>query len=241
MEKNQPYAFTHTPGNADYTYVGHKKSTVSPPSGGSITPGDPGRFTYDGSFPTYYLYFYYEEKGPPPPDPSTASCTAPTPGQTLNGRYMDPVVTARILADQRGSERFDVLQGIPTSESLYGNIIARNYLFQHTFVNMSGVCTFEVNVEKTWSLSWDPGQEGPEGPDGNPTTIPDPQTEEETVTERYTVQRPYSYWVIDNLEIYRIQQGVLRNYALPGEQITITPQGYQPPSYSTNRSGAFYP
>ncbi|GAB6929268.1 hypothetical protein JCM10914A_32510 [Paenibacillus sp. JCM 10914] len=241
LEKNQPYAFTHTPGNADYTYVGHKKSTVSPPSGGSITPGDPGRFTYDGSFPTYYLYFYYEEKGPPPPDPSTASCTAPTPGQTLNGRYMDPVVTARILADQRGSERFDVLQGIPTSESLYGNIIARNYLFQHTFVNMSGVCTFEVNVEKTWSLSWDPGQEGPEGPDGNPTTIPDPQTEEETVTERYTVQRPYSYWVIDNLEIYRIQQGVLRNYALPGEQITITPQGYQPPSYSTNRSGAFYP
>lgn len=242
LEKNSPYSFTHTPGNADYTYVGHKKSTVSAPSGGSITPGDPSRFTYDGSFPTYYLFFYYETDKPPPnPDPPEASCTRPSPGTKMNGRYMDPVVTAKILADLRGSERFDVLQGIPTSESLYGNILARNYLYQNTFVNMIGVCSFKVNVEKTWTLYWDPGKPGPNDPSGNPTTVPDPQQVEEKVTERYTVERPYSYWVIDNLEVYKIDQGTLRNYALPGEQITIYPQGYQPPQFTASASGAFYP
>ncbi|MFB4321665.1 DUF5704 domain-containing protein [Priestia sp. BR_2] len=240
LEKDQPYAFTHTPGTADYIYKGHKKSTVSAPSGGSPTSGDPSAFTYDGTFPIYYLYFYYEPKKDPPPPP-TNSCTPPAPGAQINGKYMDPVVTAKILADQRGSEMFDVLQGIPTSESLYGNILARNYLFQNTFVQMSGTCTFEVNVEKTWTLRWDPKKPGPNGPDGKPTEVPDPQEDEEVVTQRYTVVRPYSYWVIDNLEVYKINQGILRNYALPGEQITISPQGYQPPQFTTNASGAYYP
>jgi len=243
LEKGKSYAFTHTPGNADYTYEGHKKSMLSPPSGGSLSSGDPYGFTYDGTYPYYYLYLYYKPSDPtkPDPDPPTASCTPPAPGAKKDGRYMDPEVSARIMADQRGSERFDVLQGIPTSESLYGNILSLNYLFQHSFVNMTGTCTFEVNVEKTWTLSWDPGKPGPKGPDGKPTTVPDPQTEEEMVTQRYTVERPYSYWVIDNLEVYKIDQGTLSNYALPGGQITIQPQGYQPPQYSTNASGAFYP
>ncbi|MGG1876762.1 DUF5704 domain-containing protein [Paenibacillus cisolokensis] len=177
----------------------------------------------------------------PDPDPPTAACTPPSPGTKINGRYMDPVVTAKILADQRGSERFDVLQGIPTSETLYGNIFARSYLAQHTFVQMSGVCTFEVNVEKNWTLHWDPGQPGPEDADGNPTTVPDPQTDTETVVERYTVERPYAYWVIDNLEVYRIDRGLLRNYALPGGEITISPQGYQPPSFTASPTGSFEP
>lgn len=238
------HPFSHTPGTADYVYEGYKVSESGPPSGGSIEQGDPPPLRYDGSFPKYYVYYYYEEvkkPGQPDPDPPTASCTPPAPGRKMDGRYMDPEVSAKILADQRGSERFDVLQGIPTSESLYGNILALHYLFQHSFVNMTGSCTFEVNVEKTWTLSWDPGKPGPNGPDGKPTTVPDPQTEEETVTQRYTVERPYSYWVIDNLEVYKIDQGTLTNYALPGGQITIQPQGYQPPQYSTNASGAFYP
>ncbi|WP_179292185.1 DUF5704 domain-containing protein [Paenibacillus campinasensis] len=177
----------------------------------------------------------------PDPDPPEASCTPPTPGRQINGRYMDPVVTAKILADQRGSEQFDVLQGIPTSETLYGNIFARSYLAQHTFVEMSGVCTFQVNVEKTWTLHWDPGKPGPDDDDGNPTTVPDPQSATEVVTERYTVERPYSYWVIDNLEVYQIDNGKLRNYALPGGEITIHPQGYQPPQFTASSTGNYYP
>ncbi|PAD79934.1 hypothetical protein CHH67_02210, partial [Paenibacillus campinasensis] len=32
----------------------------------------------------------------PDPDPPTAACTPPSPGTKINGRYMDPVVTAKI-------------------------------------------------------------------------------------------------------------------------------------------------
>ena len=46
--------------HANYAYAGYKKSTVSTPSGGSITNGPPERFTYNGSYDTYYLNLYYE-------------------------------------------------------------------------------------------------------------------------------------------------------------------------------------
>ncbi len=235
-------SFIHTPSTKRFLYKGYKVSSIGPPSGGNINQGDPPSLNYDGSFQKYYVYYYYESIEPPPPKPGNSTCSEPVPsGAPINSKYMDPVVTAKILADQRGNEVFDVKQGIPTSESLYGNIIARNYLFTNTFVNMKGICAFEVNVEKTWTLYWDPGKPGPNDPSGNPTTVPDPQQVEEKVTERYTVERPYSYWVIDNLEVYKIDQGILRNYALPGEQITIYPQGYQPPQFTASASGAFYP
>ncbi|WP_082423289.1 DUF5704 domain-containing protein [Paenibacillus dakarensis] len=177
----------------------------------------------------------------PPPPPQPASCTAPSPsGAPLEGRYLNPDATAKILADQRGSERFDVLRGIPTSESLYGNILAKNYLYQNKFVNMKGICTFNVNVEKTWTLTWDPGKTEKDK-DGKETTVPDPQSDSETVTQTYTIERPYSFWVIDNLEVYKIDQGILRNYALPGETITMYPQGYTAPQYSANKTGNYYP
>lgn len=66
-----------------------------------------------------------------PEEPVTA-CSQPQPGRTLEGQIMDPVVTAMIRADQRGSEPFDVLKGIPTSESIYGNVFSRDYLYEHT-------------------------------------------------------------------------------------------------------------
>lgn len=174
------------------------------------------------------------------PPPTGVSCTTPAPGRNIPGKYMDPVATASIKADRRGSEQFDVLQGIPTSESLYGNVLARNYLFQNKFVNMTGKCTFTVNVEKTWTLTWDPGKTTT-GPDGKPITVPDPQTAEETVTQTHAIERPYSFWVIDNLEVYKIDQATLRNYALPGGEISLSPEGYQEPQFKAEQTGKYYP
>ncbi|MCM3785261.1 DUF5704 domain-containing protein [Neobacillus mesonae] len=235
LVKNETYAFTHTPGNNTYKYVGHKKSTVSAPSGGTPSPGDPYSFTYDGSFPTYYLFFYYETDDTGP-DPPTAGCTAPVPASNLTGKYMDPVATGVIKADERGSERFDVLQGIPTSESLYGNILARNYLFENKFTEMQGVCTYKVNVEQTWNLTWDPKTTDEEG-----NEVPDPQSDEEVVTEQYEIIRPYSYWVIDQLEVYEIDQALLQNYALPNDKIIMYPKGYEGPRFTVTSSGQYYP
>lgn len=174
------------------------------------------------------------------PPPTDGECTTPSPGSALEGRYMDPVVTAKILADRRGSEPFDVLQGIPTSESLYGNILARDYLYQNKFVNMKGTCKFTVNVEKTWTLTWDPGKKV-KGPDGKEKEEPDPQSDQETVTQTHTIERPYSYWIIDNLEVYKIDQATLKNYALTGGEISISPSGYTAPQFAAEQTGNYYP
>ncbi|SFJ03231.1 hypothetical protein SAMN02799624_03096 [Paenibacillus sp. UNC496MF] len=45
-----------------YDYVGYKKSTVGPPSGGSIATGSPPTVTYDATYDTYYLNLYYAKK-----------------------------------------------------------------------------------------------------------------------------------------------------------------------------------
>ncbi|SMF72289.1 hypothetical protein SAMN05661091_0836 [Paenibacillus uliginis N3/975] len=192
--------------------------TVTVNDGPPCKPGEPG----------------CEETPPPPP-----MCTVPKPGTVIPGKYMDPVATAVIKADQRGSEQFDVLQGIPTSESLYGNILARNYLYQNKFVNMTGTCTFTVNVEKTWTLTWDPGKEITV--DGKTETVSDPQSVQEPVNQTHKIERPYSFWAIDNLEVYKIDQGTLENYALPGDKITIFPEGYHEPEFTVEQTGNFYP
>lgn len=239
-------------------WITDKQSVVSvDPNTGMIKAEGKGtaKITAKWKSGPYYIYDYVnitvdDETPPPckpgepgcekPPEEPKVECTDPAPSIAAEGRYMDPVVTAKILADQRGSEAFDVLRGIPTSESLYGNVSARNYLYQNKFVNMKGACKFTVNVEKTWSLTWDPGKKVT-GPDGKETEEPDPQSEEETVTQTHTIERPYSFWVIDNLEVYQIDQATLKNYALPGGEVILRPKGYQAPIYTAQSTGNYYP
>lgn len=239
LEKDKPYNFTHTAPGEKYTYEGHKKSMQGDPSSLSRKSGDPGQFIYNGQYPVYYVYFYYKPKGDPPP-PGKNVCTAPQPGRTLEGKYMDPGVTGMIKADQRGNEHFDVLKGIPTSESLYGNVFSRDYLFQNKFVQMTGTCEYIVKVEQTWTLNWSEPVPGTDA-EGNPTTNYIDRTDTEVVPSEYTVVRPYAYWTIDELSVYNIQDAVLQNYAFSGSEITITPTGYTPPEFKAETTGDKYP
>lgn len=176
-----------------------------------------------------------------PTEPTPPQCTEPTPsGNVIDVPLNDPAVSAVIKADSRGAERFNVLDGIPTSESLYGNVFAKSYLSKNRFVEMAGKCTFEIKVNREYTLTWDPGKEV-EGPDGTTHKEPDPQTDTETLTKTYTIERQYSYWVIDNLEVYKINEAALQNYAFEGNGIRIQPTGYTPPSYSTSLTHGFTP
>ncbi|MCP3744125.1 DUF5704 domain-containing protein [Paenibacillus sp. A3M_27_13] len=244
LKADQPYDFT-PPTNPKYEYVGYKKSTTGKPPSGDILPGIVPGFTYDGSFEQFTAYLYYKEaQGCPKPGESQEGapsdcqdneqptkgvvCSRPVPGLRLETAELDPTVSAVIKADQRGRERFDVSKGIPTSESLYGHVQAKRYLFQHKFVNMTGQCTYTVNVKREYRLTWRPKKKS---------------RRSETVKRTYTYQivRPYSYWTIDNLEVYGIKEATLRNYALPNETITLRPQSYTPPSYIAATQGNFYP
>ena len=238
LDKNQSYSFTHTEPGENYTYEGFKKSTVSAPSGGSPSQGDPAGFTYNGTFPVYYLNFYYKPKGDDRPN----VCTRPEKqtGSAIEAKYMDPMATGMIKADTRGNELFDVLKGIPTSESLYGNVFSRDYVFQNRFVQMTGTCTYTVKVEQTWTLNWSEPVPGTDA-EGNPTTNYIDRTATEVVPSEYTVVRPYTYWTIDELSVYNIRKATLEQYAFSGDQITIYPSGYEPPEFQAENSGNFYP
>ncbi|RJG21386.1 bacterial surface protein [Paenibacillus thiaminolyticus] len=185
---------------------------------------------------TYVVGVYKEINSPPPPDPDptpgTKKCTLPAPLQTIPDEVMDPKASALIKADSRGNERFDVSLGIPTSETLYANSFALNYLFKNKFVQMGGTCTYEVPVEKTFTKKW---TEPAVGEDGKPSK--EEFEEEETVSDVITVERPYSYWVIDNLEVYKIRETKLQNTALPSGGVTLSPSGYTPPDYTVSQQG----
>ncbi|WP_334077269.1 DUF5704 domain-containing protein [Paenibacillus sanfengchensis] len=195
---------------------------------------------------TSYTYQYpdkmkiYYKEGDGPPSPPQGGCTVPVPGKVMEATLNSPDPSGVIRADSRGRERFEVLDGIPTTESLYGNVLAKSYLSQNRFVEMSGKCTFPVTVNRTYHLSWDPGKKVTR-PDGSTYTAPNPQSDTVERSYDYTIERSYSYWVIDNLEVYKISEAALWNYAFEGGGIRIRPAGYQPPSFATSKTSGFTP
>ncbi|WP_223868762.1 DUF5704 domain-containing protein, partial [Paenibacillus sp. UASWS1643] len=189
-------------------------------------------------------YYIYENvtitvgDTPPPEIPETpdAAC-AESPVGEMTGERMDPNASAVIKADQRGNEPFDVLRGIPTSESLYGNVFGLSYLFQNKFVNMQGTCTYTVVVEKTYNKTWTEVKEISDGKGGK-TTVSTPRSRDVKVPYTYTVKRDFDYWKIDTLLVYEITDAILKNYALP--QIELYPADYRSPIYAATTNGTFY-
>ncbi|MEK4277581.1 DUF5704 domain-containing protein [Paenibacillus sp. FSL R7-0026] len=189
-------------------------------------------FSYQ--YPDHYEIF--TDNGVTNPDPPGSSCTI-TDGRVIEGEKMNPNASAVIKADQRDREMFDVLLGIPTSESLYGNVLANNYLHQYKFQEKVGVCKYDLTVSRDYTLTWDPGKPNPNG-NGR---LPDPQSAPDSKDYPIHVERTLSYWVVDKLGVYSIDSAELKNYAFNGEKITIHPAGYVPPIVSLTREGKYVP
>ncbi|MCR8645156.1 DUF5704 domain-containing protein [Paenibacillus sp. N1-5-1-14] len=179
--------------------------------------------------------------GPVDPDPS-GSCkwviNSPSKSSTMPGGVTDPSATGVIKADSRGAEQFDVLQGIPTSESLYTNALGYNYLYKQMWDQMRGTITYNCKVDVTYVLKWQksvPPTCGP-APAGCKPNPPLPM--EETVDKTYTFTlspRNYSYWLINSLEVYKLIHASMSNYALPGGTVTLNPAGYTAPTLSSQQ------
>lgn len=143
----------------------------------------------------------------------------------ISSDLQQPDAKAIIQAESRDNELFEVTDGIPTSESLYANVFAREYLPQYRFVQTYGKKIYTVTVERKYYLTWTSISSDAEG---NPISIP--QSTTQTVQRQYQISREYSYWTVKDLNIYRIKGAVLNNYALPGSTVSMTPLSYQPPS-----------
>ncbi|MEK4511748.1 DUF5704 domain-containing protein [Paenibacillus sp. FSL K6-2524] len=174
-----------------------------------------------------------------PPDPSGVECTEPSPGRTMQGQDMNPNVSAVIEADRRGSEAFNVLQGIPTSDSIYGNVWTKNYLHNYEYQEQIGKCIFTVNVLVL------PPPPDPNAPLPTPTPTPEPGGEGETEPEGSTVsvevEKEYSFWTIEDVKVYKINEAALWNYAFDSGGIRIQPVGYNTPYYNITSTSGYEP
>ncbi|MEK4983589.1 DUF5704 domain-containing protein [Bacillus sp. FSL K6-6540] len=233
LELNKTYSIKPSPDTVNYKYKYYKKKTDADPSSENPLYGDPMTFTYDGKFQIYYLNLYYEGSGGPidPPElpPTGATCTDPSPGRTMYGEDFNPYPTGVIKADSRGSERFNVLDGIPTTESLYGNVWTKEYLHRYEYQEMVGKCTFQVNVT-VMPPPTPPGEEGDE-----------PAEPEEPSTVPVTVDKEYSYWEVKDVQVFKINEAALWNYAFDSGGIRIQPSGYNSPYYATAQTHEYVP
>ncbi len=160
----------------------------------------------------------------------TPTIGPPSAGTIMSMNDLDPNTNGVIKSDNRDNETFNVLRGIPTSESLYTNAFADNYLFKQAWAKMSGKVTYNCNVTISYDREWT--VPGPEECDDDGCTPGPPVPANDTVPKPYNFQitRDYSYWKINNLEVYKIAKATMNNYALPGETVTINPTGYTPPT-----------
>ena len=116
----------------------------------------------------------------------------------IEDQFTMPETQAIIKADPRGNERFDVFKGIPSSETLYANIITSEYLYRLSAERISGSVSDTVTV-------YHPDEEG------------------NIVSTDISFTRGYSYIDINSLEVYAIKNATLVNGALPGGRIVLTP------------------
>lgn len=123
---------------------------------------------------------------------------------------------------------FDIEKGIPVSEYYYKNVITENYLLKYRFKNKKGEKLYDVRSYVNWRLSW--------------TTGVGKKMKHHTAIRRVdyttTVKRKYSYWYIDNLEVYTLDGAALYNDAIPDTGVKMLPNGYIPPKikFLTNLS-----
>lgn len=142
----------------------------------------------------------------------------------LISEWEEPVPKGVIEADVRGNPIYDVEAGIPATESLYLNVISKEYLFGYEFTNVVGEKTYEITVSKTYHLKWNEITY-----DNNFNVIPVPKHTTKTITKTVTVKREYSYWKLKELEYYKIKDATIENGALPGKEFALVPKEYQVP------------
>lgn len=134
-----------------------------------------------GSTMTVYLVYANAALPTPPPvgptptpRPEIPETDVPFPDSAYL-EFTDVVNTGRIRADVRGTERFVATLGVPTTESLFGEVTAKDYLLGYSFVKKVGIEYYPVKVTKNYILTWETATPESEG-GGKPVTETVPVT-----------------------------------------------------------------
>lgn len=184
----------------------------------------------------------YVDEEPPPdgggsdPTPGIGKCSPPSKTSSIknNASTMIPNVTGTIRADDRDAEKFNVDLGIPTTESLFVNVLSKDYLNEYDFGKWEGTCTYPIKVTKTYNLKWESCSTYTDS-EGKSHESCTSMSDTETVTKTYNVKREYSYWALDIWRAFQIEKARASNYALPSGEVTLLPHGYTPPNISSTK------
>lgn len=141
---------------------------------------------------------------------------------------------AVLLAEERGSEAFDAVKGIPGGEPLYCNGWTREYLRSYEYKKISGEKVYPVTVSRTYHLSWTEKRMYTDA-DGQLKERSVQRSRSQTVSRTVYVKRDYSYWQIEDLYVGIPEQMTVYNKALPGEKVVLEPQGYLSPALEYQR------
>lgn len=152
-------------------------------------------------------------------------------GDGMEENLENPLPYGIIAADDRDGEKFDVEDGIPTTEDMYVNVFSSDYLLGYRFRRIKGEKQYRINVKKNYILQWHEETE-----DKKKGKIITPRSMSCPVTKSFTISRSYSYWQIEKIEYYRIEKANINNAALPGGTVVLIPNQYRIPELSYTAS-----
>lgn len=142
---------------------------------------------------------------------------------TVTYSDLDPSATGVIKADEKGAEKYQTSVAIPSGESLYVDIFAKDYLHEETYTNVQGTKEYIVQIKKMYTLrKWNPQHHRIDGnEDGDFLDREDiyvgewEYMEPEEVVKSYTISRTLSVWTLDSYMIQGFDLGSITNEALP--------------------------
>lgn len=156
-----------------------------------------------------------------PGNPSNPACAYDinegSNGGNIQRSMSDPYPSGSISSD---SGQYNVVQGIPTSESLRTYAQSEEYTFNQNFFQRTGKVNYSITATKEFTLTWEEVTTSTDA-EGNVTETRTPMSE--TVTESATVQveRPWSFWQISQYNVRELINSEISNYALPNERVVM--------------------
>lgn len=142
-----------------------------------------------------------------------------------------------IDADDRGSEAFDVQEGIPGLENLYVNGFSQEYLKEYEFRKVSGKKTYPVTVKRTYHLTWTESYSVTDKETGQVTVHSVNRSTSSTVSNVINVERDYSFWKIEKLAGYIPSRMLIQNSVLPGSLLYLEAKNTVVPEVSLKQWG----
>lgn len=146
-----------------------------------------------------------EEPTPEPNDPHSGK--PPVPVEVIEKKIaLDQVnCQAKIKAEKKGNEKYDVETAIPSGEKLYIEGKADAALLDYKFTRYEGSIVYHVNVTVDYILKWQAEEDGEIV--WNYRTVNGDKT--------VYIERKYSYWTVDYFNYYTADNMKIENEALP--------------------------